>query len=89
MRELLDVSMRTHIVTEDLRSGTYRREMGSFPLEEVDTESHAIAVESVRVIQTPVVRKQLFPHHMPEVSIKRRILLYWSSLVIHARVNSK
>ncbi len=63
--------------------------MGSFPLEEVDTESHVIAVESVRVIQTPVVRKQLFPHHMPEVSIKRRILLYWSSLVIHARVNSK
>ena len=84
MRELLDVSILTHLVTEDLRSGTYRREMGSFPLEEVDTESHAIAVKPVRVIQTPVVRKQLFPHHMPEVSIKHRILLSLSSLVIHA-----
>ena len=84
MRELLDVSMRTHLLTEDLRSRTYRREMGSFPLEEVDTESHTIAVEPVRVIQTPVVRKQLFPHHVPEVSVKHRILLYLSSLVIHA-----
>jgi hypothetical protein len=88
MRELLDISIRTHLVTEDMRSGTYRWEMGRFPLEEVNTESHAIAVESVRV-QTSIMRKQLFPHHMPEMSIKRRILLPLSSLVIHARVDSK
>ena len=89
MGELLNVSLLTPLVTEDMHSGTYRREMSGFPLEEVDTESHATAVESVRVIETPIMRKQLFPHHMPEMSIKCRILLPLSSLVIHARVDSK
>lgn len=51
--------------------GTYRREMGRFPLKEVDTQRHAIAVKSVCVSQTPVMRKQLFPHNVSEVSKKR------------------
>jgi hypothetical protein len=46
---------------------TYRREMGGFPLEEINTQSHAIAVKSVCVIQTPVMREQLLPHNVSEM----------------------
>lgn len=44
--------------------------MSRFPLKEIDTQGHAIAVKSVGVIQATVVRKQLFPDHISEMGKK-------------------
>lgn len=63
--------------------------MSRFPLEKVDTQCHAIAVKSVRIIQLTVMREQLLPDNMSEMGKKRRILLPLPSLVIHARIKQE
>lgn len=47
--------------------------MGSFTFQEVDTESHAAAFESKRVILLPIVGEQLLPYHMAEVGKERLV----------------
>lgn len=50
------------------------REMSGFSLKEIRAQRHATALEPERVVLAPIMREQLLPDNVPEVSKQRRIL---------------
>lgn len=48
--------------------------MSGFSLKEIRAQSHATALEPERVVLAPIMREQLLPDNVPEMSKQRRVL---------------